>query len=47
MGLPDYYCLKVPVKSIGEALGELLAWEISIPEPRVQVMLEYDSPLVF
>lgn len=47
VGLPVHYCLELPVKSIGEALGELVAWEITIPEPRVQVVFDCDLPLIF
>ncbi|KFK34310.1 hypothetical protein AALP_AA5G128800 [Arabis alpina] len=45
-GLPDYRREAVSVQSIGEALGEYMAVDVSEPIPRVRVMLNCDSPLI-
>lgn len=46
-GLSDLCCLEGPVKEIGEALRDLVDWEVQISGSRVRVMLECDLPLKF
>lgn len=45
-GLPIHCCYEDGVKEIGKKLGELVASEVT-PQPRVQVVLECELPLVF